>query len=75
MVCELYLNKAIKIVENLLGLKKNMSPHIKSTCWVSSKINKNKFTSGYIEVKLWNNKFKEKILIAIIEKRLTIEKW
>lgn len=28
---------------------------------VSSKISKNKFISGYIEVKLYNNKYKEKI--------------
>ena len=74
MVCKLYLNKAIKIVESFLELKKNMSLHMKRTWWVSSKISKNKFTSGYIEVKLYNNKYKEKGLIAIMEEKITIQK-
>ena len=71
MVCKLYLNKAIKIVESFLELKKNMSLHMKCTWWVSSKISKNKFTCGYIEVKLYNNKYKEKGLIAIMEEKIS----
>ena len=51
--------------------EKNMSLHMKCTWWVSSKISKNKFTSGYIEVKLYNNKYKEKGLIAIMEEKIS----